>query len=49
MAFRFTKKNVDETLKANEGFTYTTNYSSRNSSITTNYKIEGGKLKLQET
>lgn len=44
MAFRFTKKNIEETLKLNEGFTSTTNYESRNFRESRNYKIKDGKL-----
>lgn len=49
MAFRFTKKNVEETLKLNEGFKTTTNYSSKNTSISTDYEIKKGKLFWHET
>lgn len=49
MAFRFTKKNVEETLKLNEGFKTTTNYKSRNASISTDYEIKKGKLLFHET
>ena len=49
MAFRFTKSNVEKTLKLNDGFKTTTNYSAKNTSISTDYEIKDGKLFWHET
>lgn len=48
MDIRFTKKIVEEVLKLNDGFKTTTNYSAKNTSISTEYIIKGGKLLWHE-
>lgn len=45
---RLTAKNRERLLGMNEGFSYTTNFDSRNSSVTTTYAIRDGRLMIRE-
>ena len=42
--FRFTKENIEKTLKLNEGYTKSTYYKGKNFRETNNYRIHDGNL-----